>query len=124
VVAARLGAAVHAGAGHETDFPVLSLGRGLRLAREHLAGEFRALVWEVTGNPFASVEFDPAWRTSTATAIANQIYTSRDFSAMPILADALQDAGCDRDDVLNHCRDESAPHVRGCWALDHVLNRA
>jgi hypothetical protein len=46
--------------------------------------------------------------------------TIRDFSAMPILADALQDAGCDNDDVLNHCRG-AGPHVRGCWVVDGVL---
>jgi hypothetical protein len=84
----------------------------------------RALVWEVVGNPFAPVEFRRDWRTSTAVALAKQLYESRDFSAMPILADALQDAGCDRDDVLNHCRDASATHVRGCWVLDGVLGKS
>jgi hypothetical protein len=39
---------------------------------------------------------------------------------MPILADALQDAGCDADALLNHLRDPHATHVRGCWALDLV----
>jgi hypothetical protein len=42
---------------------------------------------------------------------------------MPILADALQDAGCDSDDVLNHLRDTTATHVRGCWALDLVMGK-
>ena len=51
------------------------------------------------------------------------MYESRDFSAMPILADALQDAGCDNDDILNHLRDATATHVRGCWALDLVLGK-
>jgi hypothetical protein len=51
------------------------------------------------------------------------MYESRDFSAMPILADALQVAGCDDEDVLNHCRG-SKPHARGCWALDAVLGRS
>jgi hypothetical protein len=50
------------------------------------------------------------------------MYASRDFSAMPILADALQDAGCDSDDVLNHCRGEDS-HVRGCWVVDLVLSK-
>jgi hypothetical protein len=40
---------------------------------------------------------------------------------MPILADALQDAGCDSDDVLNHCR-SAGVHVRGCWVVDSVLD--
>ena len=59
---------------------------------------------------FRPVTFAPEWRTDTAVALARQMYESRDFSAMPILADALQDAGCDNDDVLNHCRGEG-PHV-------------
>jgi hypothetical protein len=41
---------------------------------------------------------------------------------MPILADALQDAGCDREEVLNHCR-SAGPHVRGCWVVDLVLGK-
>jgi hypothetical protein len=83
----------------------------------------RTLVFDVVGNPFAPVAFDPAWRTSTAVGVANQIYDSRDFGAMPILADALQDAGCDNEDVLNHCRD-AGPHARGCWVVDGVLGKA
>jgi hypothetical protein len=51
-----------------------------------------------------------------------RLYESRDFSAMPILADALQDAGCDCDDVLAHCRGPG-PHVRGCWVVDLVLGK-
>ncbi|MDY3562094.1 hypothetical protein R5W23_003540 [Gemmata sp. JC673] len=50
------------------------------------------------------------------------MYESRDFSAMPILADALQDAGCDRADILDHCRGPGQ-HVRGCWVVDLVLNK-
>jgi hypothetical protein len=68
-----------------------------------------------------SVTFSPKWRTDTALALARQMYESRDFSAMPILADALQDAGCD-DDILDHCRGEG-PHVRGCWVVDLVLGK-
>ncbi|MBN9121295.1 MAG: hypothetical protein J0I06_19445 [Planctomycetes bacterium] len=78
-------------------------------------------MWEVVGNPFRPVDFS-AWRTDTVTALARQMYESREFGAMPILADALQDAGCDRDDVLNHCRGVG-PHVRGCWVVDGVLGR-
>jgi hypothetical protein len=47
---------------------------------------------------------------------------SGDFSAMPILADALQDAGCDTPEVLDHCRGP-IPHVRGCWLVDSVLGK-
>jgi hypothetical protein len=87
------------------------------------AQEALALVHDVFGNPFHPVAFDPAWRTSTAVALAAQMYESRDFSVMPILADALQDAGCDNEDVLTHCRDAALEHVRGCWVVDEVLAR-
>ena len=80
------------------------------------------LLREILGNPFQRVKCDPSWRTSTATALARQMYDSRDFSAMPILADALQDAGCDNDDILDHCRG-IGPHVRGCWVVDLVLGK-
>lgn len=89
-------------------------------------GEKRALAGLcrcALGNPFRPVTFVPEWRTDTAVALAAQMYESRDFSAMPMLADALQDAGCDSDGILNHCR-EPGEHVRGCWVVDLVLGKA
>ena len=80
------------------------------------------LIRELFGNPFRPVTFAPEWRTFTAVALAQQMYESRDFSAMPILADALQDAGCDSGDVLDHCRG-AGPHVRGCWVVDMLLGK-
>jgi hypothetical protein len=77
---------------------------------------------DIFGNPFRPITFAPDWCTSTAVALARQMYDSRDFSAMPILADALQDAGCENTDILNHCRGEG-PHVRGCWVVDQVLGK-
>ncbi len=82
------------------------------------------LLRDIFGNPFRPVTFDPEWRTSTVMALAQQMYESRDFGAMPILADALQDAGCDSDDILSHCRDPQQVHVRGCWVVDLVLGKA
>jgi hypothetical protein len=67
--------------------------------------------------------FSSSWRTDTALSLARQMYESREFSAMPILADALQDAGCDNDDILSHCRDNNQVHVRGCWVVDLVLEK-
>jgi len=81
------------------------------------------LLRDIFGNPFHPVEFDLQWRTDTALSLAKQMYESRDFSAMPILADALQDAGCDNEEVLNHCRDTKQVHVRGCWVVDLVLGK-
>jgi hypothetical protein len=51
------------------------------------------------------------------------MYDSREFGNMPILADALQDAGCELPEVLDHCRGPG-PHVRGCWVVDLVLGKA
>ena len=80
------------------------------------------VVRDIFGNPFRPVTFAPEWRADTALAIARGMYESRDFSAMPILADALQDAGCDSADILDHCRGPG-PHVRGCWVVDLVLGK-
>jgi hypothetical protein len=77
----------------------------------------------VVANPFRPAKFSAQWRTDTVLSLARQMYESRDFSAMPILADALQDAGCDNDDVLSHCRDADQVHVRGCWVVDLVLGK-
>jgi hypothetical protein len=55
-------------------------------------------------NPFRPVVFDAKWRTETAVALATGIYEERAFDRLPILADALEEAGCDHADVLSHCR--------------------
>jgi hypothetical protein len=81
------------------------------------------IVRDIFGNPFRPVAFAPAWRTDTAVTLARTMYESRDFGAMPILADALQDAGCDNPDILAHCRDTAQVHVRGCWVCDLVLGK-
>jgi hypothetical protein len=72
------------------------------------------LLRDIFGNPFRPVTLHSDWRTDTVIALASMMYESREFSAMPILADALQDAGCDNDALLAHCRDANQPHVRGC----------
>lgn len=69
--------------------------------------------------------FDPAWlkwHDATILRLAQQMYDSRDFTSMPILADALEEAGCTNADILNHCR-QSGVHVRGCWVVDLVLGK-
>jgi hypothetical protein len=80
------------------------------------------LIRDIFGNPFRPQGPDPTWRTSAVTALARQMYDAREFSAMPILADALQDAGCDCEDILNHCRAPGV-HVRGCWVVDLVSGK-
>jgi hypothetical protein len=77
---------------------------------------------DIFGNPFRQVAVESDWLTSNVVALARQMYEGRDFAAMPILADALQDAGCDNDDILTHCRGDG-PHVRGCWVVDLILGK-
>jgi hypothetical protein len=81
------------------------------------------LIREIFGNPFRPVTFDPSWLTSTVLALAIGIYSDKAFDRLPILADALQDAGCDNDEILNHLR-QPGEHCRGCWALDLILGKS
>jgi hypothetical protein len=92
------------------------------LYRKDLRRAQAPLVRDIFGNPFRGVAFDPSWRTSAVIGLATGIYEERAFDRVPILADALQDAGCDHPDVLAHCCGPG-PHVRGCWAVDLVLGR-
>ncbi len=73
--------------------------------------------------PFSDVAIDPAWHTTDVMLLAQGIYDEKAFDRMPILADALQDAGCDNTDILDHCRDTNQVHVRGCWVVDLVLGK-
>jgi hypothetical protein len=100
------------------DYEVDQLEKGATEERAVQADLFR----DIIGNPFRPVDFSTSWRTGTAVSLARQMDESRDFSAMPILGDALQDAGCDNDDLLNHCRGPGQ-HVRGCWVVDLVLGQ-
>ena len=77
---------------------------------------------DIFGNPFRPVALDPAWRTANVVGIAQSIYEERAFDRLPILADALEDAGCTNADMLNHCR-QPGDHVRGCWPVDLVLGK-
>jgi hypothetical protein len=87
------------------------------------AAKHREYIRDLFGNPFRKQpKFNKKWRTSTAVALAKQMYESRDFSTMPILADELQDAGCENEEILNHCR-QAGEHVRGCWVVDQVLGK-
>jgi len=60
--------------------------------------------------------------TATLIAFSHWIYDERAFHLPPILADALEDAGCDNADILAHCRGPG-PHVRGCWVVDLLLGK-
>ncbi len=89
--------------------------------RQEQAGIFRDLI----GNPFRHVTLDPAifqWKDRTIPKLAEGIYDERTFDRLPILADALEDAGCTDADILAHCRGPG-PHVRGCWVVDLLLGK-
>jgi hypothetical protein len=99
----------------------LSLADPDRSYQEELTAQV-SFLRDIFGNPFRPVAFPPAWRTEAAVLLAAQMYEWRNFSDMPILADRLQDGGCDNDDILDHCRGPG-PHVRGCWVVDLVLGK-
>ncbi len=79
----------------------------------------------VFGNPFRRVKVDPAWFAwgdGAARRLAEVIYDEKAFDRMGVLGDALEDAGCTHEGMLEHCR---APvHIRGCWVVDRVLGKA
>jgi hypothetical protein len=81
----------------------------------------------VFGNPLrAKPAIDPAWLTwngGIVRRLAEGIYDERAFDRLPILGDALADAGCDNEDLLRHCRERGLAHCRGCWAVDLILEK-
>jgi hypothetical protein len=81
-----------------------------------------SLLRDLLPDPFGHVAWNSEWCTSTVRELAAHIYTAREFDAMPILADALQDADCNDKRILNHCRVEKL-HARGCWLLDAILGK-
>jgi hypothetical protein len=76
----------------------------------------------VFGNLSCSVTLSQKWLTTLATKLANAIYDDHAFDRLPILADALEDAGCTDADILNHYR-QPGPHARGCWVVDLLLGK-
>lgn len=88
--------------------------------------EQACLFREVIGNPFAKPELDSrvlACNDGTVRRLAQSMYDDRRFEAMPVLADALEDANCTETSVLEHCRTHGG-HVRGCWVVDLILGRS
>jgi hypothetical protein len=114
--------------------PTWTVQGTLPSVKQHLAGDAaRLAAWQVQcdllrdicGNSFRSATRQLtwlAWNDSTVPRIAQTIYDDRAFDRLPILADALEDAGCDNADILNHCR-EPGEHVRGCWVVDLLLGK-
>lgn len=97
----------------------------LKAAPDQAAGEKAhqcALLRELFANPFQRISIKKSWLTSNVVDLANAIYSERAFDRMPILSDALMDAGCDSVEIIAHCRSER-PHVRGCWVVDMLTGR-
>jgi len=78
---------------------------------------------DIFGNPFRPVSVDTAWLSwndGEISKLAKSIYDDRGFDRLPILAEVLERAGCDNEQILSHCRGPG-PHARGCWVLDLLL---
>ncbi len=85
---------------------------------------------DIFSNPFRPVTLDSSWRTPTAVALAQAAYDERSLPAgtldperLAVLADALEDAGCDNADIVDHLRGPG-PHVRGCFVVDLLLGKS
>jgi hypothetical protein len=116
-----------------SDFPIWSAGlaatepaNGVGLTEEaELALQAKYLRCIVGRLPFRPVSIPPAvlaWNGGTVGRLAQAIYEERGFDRLPILADALEEAGCGNADMLSHCR-EQGTHVRGCWVVDLLLGK-
>jgi hypothetical protein len=84
-----------------------------------------AVLRDLVGNPFQFRAVESSWLTQNDGAVrelAQVIGEGQAFDRLPILADALEDAGCTDAAILEHCRGPS-PHVRGCWVVDAILGR-
>jgi hypothetical protein len=82
-----------------------------------------ALLRDIVGNPLRAVTVNREWLSNTVVAVGEAIYEDRAFDELPILADALEDAGCDNADILDHCR-RPGEHVLGCWVIDLILGKS
>jgi hypothetical protein len=79
----------------------------------------------IAGNPFHSAVVAPewlAWCDGAVVRIAQEVYEERAFEQTPILADALEEAGCTDALLLGHLRG-GGPHARGCWVVDRLLDK-
>jgi hypothetical protein len=94
-------------------------------ARAAAALEQAGLFRDLTGNPFRPVRIDSAWLTwndRLVVRLAQAVYEESAFDRLPILGDALEDAGCTDADILTHCRAADS-HARGCWVVDALLGQ-
>jgi hypothetical protein len=97
-----------------------------RVALQEERAALAALLRDIFGPlPFRPVTIAPAvlaWDVGTVGRIAEGIYDERASDRLPVLADALEEAGCTDGDLLGHLRGPG-PHARGCWAVDLLLGK-
>jgi hypothetical protein len=90
---------------------------------QRIQAEQAALMRCIYGNPFRPTpSIDAAWKMRTVATLAQSIYNDRAFDRLPILADALEEAGGRDAEILAHCR-QPGPHARGCWVIDLLLGK-
>ncbi|HWG41472.1 MAG TPA: hypothetical protein VN688_01715 [Gemmataceae bacterium] len=85
-----------------------------------------SILRDMFDNPFRTISVNSlwlGWNDNTVPRLAQAIYEQRAFDRLPILADALEEAGCTNADILNHCR-QPGEHVRGCWVVDLMLGKS
>jgi hypothetical protein len=106
-------------------------GNWLNEANLRMAVERRAqtrLICDIFGLlAFRTVHIDPSllrWNDRLVVRLAQTIYDERRWSDMPILADALFDAGCDNEEILRHCHEQEGVHSKGCWVTDLLLGKS
>jgi hypothetical protein len=106
--------------------------------------EFADYLREIFGNPFGKSGFKPTWlywggtmaykqpapdpgwlgwNGGTVEKLARGIAEERAFEQMPILGDALEDAGCSDAAILEHCR-RPGRHLHGCWVVDLLTGKS
>jgi hypothetical protein len=94
-----------------------------RVAQRHAPAN---LIRDIFGPlPFRPISLNPAWlrwHYGLLVSMARQMYDSRDFADMPVLADALEEVGCQDQDILAHCR-SGGEHVKGCYVVDALLDK-
>ena len=120
-------------AADHSRWSLAALGQGWLAEQQEEALQCQ-LLRDVVGSPFRRVTVEPAWRLyneGAARHLAEWIHEQRDFERLPILGDALEEAGCADEAILDHCRqgwgarpgEQRIEHVRGCWVIDLILGR-
>jgi hypothetical protein len=102
-----------------------TLAADARMPPDEALADRAGLVRDLFGNPFRPITVAPpwlAWKDGTIPRLARAVYEEGGFERLPVLADALEEAGCTDAHILAHCRTAN-PHARGCWVLDLLLGK-